>query len=63
MISQDELGGIIGRLALADDAALKAILSAAQKAGAAMLPDDLEKLRRWAGFMRVLRMSIDKVAK
>jgi hypothetical protein len=55
MITQDELAGIIIRVAMADDAALALILDAAHQAEAGLLPNDLEKLSYWAKFIRTLR--------
>lgn len=55
MITQDETGAILARLAIADEDFLSGTLQAAEKAGEAILPDDLEKLREWAAFIRALR--------
>lgn len=56
MITQEETGAILARLAIADETFLTGMLQAAERAGDAMLPGDLEKLRVWAPFIRALRM-------
>lgn len=56
MITQEEAGAILARLAIADETFLTGMLQAAEMARDAMLPDDLEKLRAWAAFIRALRV-------
>lgn len=55
MITQEDLGGILSRLAMADDAVLALILNAARQADKDLLPGDLEKLQHWARLMQSLR--------
>lgn len=58
MISQDELGGILNRLAMADEAALALLLDAALRVERGLLPGDLDKLTRWARLVRILRSTL-----
>ena len=58
MISQDELGGILSRPAMADETALALLLDAAFRVECGLLPGDLDKLMRWARLMRILRSAL-----
>ena len=58
MISSEEVGRIISRIALADEGFLTLVLIAAQKSGGALLPEDCAKLSEWGTVMRMLRTSI-----
>lgn len=58
MISSEEAGIILARLAIADEAFLQCLLRSAQAAEDRLLPGDLEKLETWAMLMRALRASI-----
>ena len=58
MISSEEAGIILARLAIADEAFLQCLLQAARAAEDRLLSDDLEKLETWAMLMRALRASI-----
>lgn len=55
MISAEELGNIISRLAIADEITLQQLLKAASMAGPGLLPDDTPKLNEWAKFVRAIR--------
>lgn len=59
MISQDELGGILSRPAMADETALALLLDAAFRVECGLLPGDLDKLVRWAKLIRILRSTLD----
>lgn len=58
MISSEEIGMIIARLAIHDEHFLADLLQSAGNAGEGLLPDDLEKLTLWAMLMRALRSSL-----
>lgn len=57
-MTPEELGEIIGRLAIADETVWDSILEIAQHAEFDLLPDGLERLQRWARIMRMLRIAI-----
>lgn len=58
MVSSEEIGNIIARLAIYDESFVRGMLQAASVAGDRLLPDDLEKLTTWAAFMRAFRQSL-----
>ena len=58
MISSEEAGTILARLAIADEEFLQCLLRAARNAEDRLLPDDPKKLETWAMLMRALRVSI-----
>lgn len=58
MITPEETGIILGRLAIHDEIFLQSLLRAAQNAGEALERDDADKLEVWAAAMRVLRASL-----
>lgn len=58
MVSQEELGRIINRLAIADESTIPVLLESACRNEAGLLPDDLDKLKSWAKIMRILRVVI-----
>lgn len=62
MISSEEVGVVLARLAIADDDFLKTLLRAAESAESSLLPDDVEKLEKWARLMRILRVNIANTA-
>lgn len=53
-------GNIIARLTIADNDFLSSMLVAAEKAGAQMLPGDVESRAGWAKFVTALRNSPSK---
>ncbi len=59
MVSSEEVGCIISRIAIADEGFLTLLLVAAQKAGGALLPEDCAKLSEWGKFVRILRATIE----
>ena len=58
MPTPEQVGNIVARLAIADEAFLRSMLEAAGKAGDRMLPEDAEHLQSWGRLMRALRASI-----
>lgn len=58
MITPEETGIILGRLAIHDEIFLQSFLGAAQNTGEALERDDTDKLEVWASAMRALRASL-----
>lgn len=58
MITPEETGTIIARLAMHSEAFLRSLLREAENAGEALLPDDVAKLESWAMFIRAIRKGI-----
>lgn len=56
MVSSEEIGNIIARLAIHDEAFLAGMLEAARQAGDGVLPGDVERLEAWVRVMRALRL-------
>lgn len=50
-----QVGTIVTRLAMADEAFLAAMLQAAHMAGDRLLPDDAHTLVNWSRFIRMVR--------
>lgn len=58
MIEPEEIGHIVARMAIHDEAFLKGLILSASKAGDALLPEDATKLESWANFIRILRVAL-----
>lgn len=58
MITPEETGIILGRLAIHDEIFFQSLLGAAQNAGEALERDNADKLDVWATAMRALRVSL-----
>lgn len=63
MITLEELGNIIIRLTIHDENFMADLLESASLAGDRLLPDDLDKLKIWAGMARVLRRTLSSEGK
>lgn len=57
MVSSEEVGCIISRIAIADEGFLTLLLVAAHKAGGARFPEDCAKLSEWGKYVQLLRAS------
>ena len=60
MVTSEEIGSIVARLVIHDEAFALSMLQAAYDAGERLLPDDVEKLSSWVNIMRILRTSIEQ---
>lgn len=62
MVTSEEIGTIVARMVIHDEAFALYMLQAARDAGERLLPDDVEKLSSWVNIMRILRESIEREA-
>lgn len=61
LLSTEEIGLVVFRLALADEDFLCYLVNAIKKAGPRMLPDDSDCMESWAQFVREMREALNRI--